>query len=133
MVPILSTERHLLPLLSSFSQNVGPFYAHFSLISKKSCIQSTIALQTFHKIKDTYVTTMDSRVPFGVSFESQCHKLIIIVSDVFEQFRDHMYSENLLLLLALMWPSSVTDLSKVSLFCLKYREFPFLLKNASKS
>lgn len=42
---------------------------------------------------------MDSRVPFGVSFESQRHELIVIVNDVFEQFRRH--SENLLLLLTL--------------------------------
>ena len=54
-----------------------------------------------HLIKDTSVTTLDSRVPPGVSFESQCHKLIITVSDVFEQFRRH--SENLLLLLALAY------------------------------
>ena len=52
-----------------------------------------------HLIKDTSVTTMDSRVRFGVSFESQHHKLIIIVNDVFEQFRRH--SGNLVLLLTL--------------------------------
>ena len=52
-----------------------------------------------HLIKDTSVTTMDSRVSFGVSFESQRHKLIVIVNGVFEQFRRH--SENLLLLLTL--------------------------------
>ena len=33
---------------------------------------------------------MDSRVPFGVSFESQRHKLIVKVNDVFEQFRRHI-------------------------------------------